>query len=110
MMRLVLPRSNLFQTRASRTTALHACTTDTAARKPSAVIRNPHRRSSPTLAPNTPETRDAFRAELAKFLQNISGDTDFTLAVTEDPRRRVGAVVQLAKPLESDLEMRPVGV
>lgn len=60
------------------------------------------------LAPNTPETREVFRHELTDFLQSATGDSGFSLDVTEDPRRRVSAVVELSQPLE--LELRPAGV
>jgi len=52
------------------------------------------------LAPNTDETRDELRSELAAFLHNVLGETDFQIDDRRDPRSRVGADVHLSNPLE----------
>ena len=52
------------------------------------------------LAPNTPETRQAFEADLSAFLERDLGQTGVRFTTAEDPRTRVGTVVTLASPLE----------
>jgi hypothetical protein len=52
------------------------------------------------LAPNTPQTREIFEAELSAFLERDLGQTGFRFRSSEDPRLRVGAVVSLISPLE----------
>jgi hypothetical protein len=51
------------------------------------------------LAPNTPEVFAAFRSDLQGFLSRLLGHKDFTLEGPGDPRRRVGAVVTSARPI-----------
>ena len=52
------------------------------------------------IAPNTPETFEACRGEIAAFLSEL-GDPDAQLAHDGDPRRRFSVHVQLSRPLES---------
>lgn len=51
------------------------------------------------LAPNTLETFDACRPELAAFLSEL-GHADAELHHDAEPRRRFGVTVKLTKPLE----------
>lgn len=54
------------------------------------------------LAPNTVETRSAFESDLSAFMQNVSSGSDFSFESSEDPRLRVGALIQLTDGLELD--------
>ncbi|REJ71064.1 MAG: hypothetical protein DWQ29_24310 [Planctomycetota bacterium] len=57
------------------------------------------------LAPNTPESRAGFEAELTTFLRDVLGAGEFDLKGPDDARRRVGAVAELKSAL--DLERLP---
>jgi hypothetical protein len=52
------------------------------------------------LAPNTPETCDAFKLELESFLASAFGGNVFTFERQYDPRRLVGATVKFATPFD----------
>lgn len=52
------------------------------------------------IAPNNSETAAAFELELRASLKSILGHEEFSLRTHSDRRRRVGAVVTLAKPLD----------
>ena len=54
------------------------------------------------LAPNTAETRSAFESDLSAFMKNVVGRSDFSFDSSEDPRLRVGALVQLTDALALD--------
>jgi len=52
------------------------------------------------LAPNTPETYAACKAELDTLLNNVLGHDQFQLAHQSDPRRCFSVTIKAAKPLD----------
>lgn len=55
------------------------------------------------LAPNTPEVRSEFESSLKSALSKLLGHQDLVLHTQPDTRRRVGAVVQAARPCDWSL-------
>jgi hypothetical protein len=54
------------------------------------------------LAPNVPETRAAFEPELKAFGAALFAGSDYTASYEEDPRRRFGAMLQVAQPITAE--------
>jgi hypothetical protein len=54
------------------------------------------------LAPNNAETRSAFESDLSALMKSVGGGSGFSFDSSEDPRLRVGALVQLEAALELD--------
>ena len=52
------------------------------------------------LAPNSEKTREPFAAELTAYVRDALGDDSAEISTDTDPRSRLGAVVQLSKPLD----------
>jgi len=52
------------------------------------------------LAPHTDETLADFRGEIETFLRDDLGQDGFEIALSDDPRRLVGAIVRLTQPVE----------
>jgi len=52
------------------------------------------------LAPNTTETFTACKPLIDSFLSGVLGHNDFTLEHQDNPRRRFGMLIKLAKPVD----------
>jgi len=52
------------------------------------------------LAPSTPDVLSAFQSELRDCLIRLLGHSEFSLKGPPDPRRRVGATVTAARPID----------
>jgi len=51
------------------------------------------------LAPNNEATREAFKSDFAKFLQQLFRGGKFTTSFSSDPRRLLGVSVKTAEPV-----------